>query len=53
MKSEQIVLPKEIIDLILKKTCISCWVCKRNLKLDFYRKLDKNFYCSIECFNHI
>ena len=46
-------IPLEIINIILKKTKIYCWTCKRNLELNFYKKLENRYYCSDECFCHI
>ena len=46
-------LPEEIVDLIIQFTKIECWTCKVKYNLNFYKKLDKNYYCCIECFNHI
>ncbi len=46
-------LPEEIVDLIIQFTKIECWTCKVKYNLNFYKKLDKKYYCCIECFNHI
>ncbi len=46
-------LNDDIIKLILKYTNIKCHVCQKYYTIDFYKKLDKNYYCSKSCFNHI
>ena len=43
----------DLILLILKYTNIKCHICQKNYTIDFYKKLDKNYYCSECCFNHI
>jgi hypothetical protein len=46
-------LNDDIILLILEHTNIKCHTCLKHLTIDFYKKLDKNYYCSARCFNHI
>ena len=43
----------DIIEYILEFTCIYCNTCKKKYNINFYTKLDKFYYCSRECFNHI
>ena len=51
-KKNKVELPSEIIDIIINDVKIECWTCKVKYNLNFYKKLDKNYYCSEECFNH-
>ena len=52
MKKVNKQLPDEIINVIFNNIKIECWTCKVKYNLKFYKKLDKNYYCSEECFNH-
>ena len=46
-------LNNDVILLILKYTNIKCHVCQKYYTIDFYKKLDKNYYCSKCCFDYI
>ena len=46
-------LDKDIIQYILDFTYIYCHTCKKKYNIDFYIKLDRFYYCSKECYEHI
>lgn len=45
-----IVLPDEIIEKIYNYSNIKCHVCLRNLNNYFYKLVNKNYYCSNQCY---
>ena len=51
--TNQILLPNEIIELIFILSNIKCHCCNKNYDFNFYKKLNKNYYCSYDCFNFI
>ncbi len=46
-------LDDDILYIILKKCKIVCHVCNKqfNFKKSFYKKQNKFYYCSRECYN--
>lgn len=46
-------LPDDIINLIFDYTGINCHVCQKQFRFNFYKKLNKKYYCSLECFDFI
>ena len=52
-KYKNINLGNDLIEYILKLTSIKCHCCNKILNINFYKKLDKNYYCSKKCFEFI
>ena len=48
-----IILPNDIIYIINKNTCIKCHTCKKIYNNNFYKKQNKNYFCSKICYNFI
>lgn len=48
-----ILLPNEIISKIFFNSGVKCHTCHKIFNFNFYKKLDKNYYCCKECFDFV
>lgn len=46
-----IYIPEELIRYILDLTKIRCHICYKKIDINFYKKLNKLYFCSLECYN--